>query len=367
MTNLGKKTHQKAAGPTFIGLCLLGLCIASCQGEAKSSLAMARPSYEEDRTVVVTSQVKEGDFFKEYENNGVLEARHKATVVMKEAGMIEALHVSNGDRVQKGQLLAEIANDQQRYALERATRNLQKARLELATLLIEQGYTLADSANVPEQVWQRALIKSGCLDAINEQQLAALRLANTRITAPFDGIVADLQVRLHNQSDQYKFFCLLIDDRYFQVEFSILEAELLEMEKGMAVEVRPFAVEDYMIAGTLSTINPKVEDNGMMKVTATVPNTDGRLAEGMNVKVLVRKLVGRRTYVPKEAVTLRQERHVVFTHRSDTAYWNYVKVGPTNSRYTVIKKGVSPGDEVVIEGHFNLAHLATVEVIDQKQ
>lgn len=342
------------------------LLTTSCNTGKVESLAMVKPDYKEDRNVVVTTLAREGDFYKEYENNGILEAGRKASLTMKEIGMIEKVLVKNGDRVKQGQLLATIEDDQLQYAYDRADRNLEKTLLELATLLIEQGYTLADSANIPEDVWKRAMIKSGQQDAINEKTMAATRLSDTRIVAPFSGIVADLEARPYNRSDQFKQFCLMIDDSWFQVEFSVLESEFDDMAEGMSIEVRPFAYNDYRVMGILSSINPKVEENGMIKVRANIPNKEGKLAEGMNVKILAKKSLGKLIYVPKEAVTLRQERNVVFTHRSDTVFWNYVETGPTNSKFTAISTGIIAGDEVVIEGHFNLGHLAIVEVIDQK-
>ncbi len=325
---------------------------------------MTRSEYKEERNVVVVNKAEEGDFFKEYVNNGVLQASQSAQILFEEQGNIEKVLVANGDYVKKGQLLGRVEDQQQQYNYDRSVRNLEKARLEMATMLIEQGYKLADSNNIPNEVYERAKVKSGYYDAINDQELASIKLAHTRLVAPFNGVIADLEAKANNQTSQYKQFCQLINNAAFEVEFLVLESELEDMEPGMTVEVSPFAYPEYSCSGEIHTVNPKVEESGMVKVRAIVKNMDGKLAEGMNVKILVKKLIGKRVFVPKEAITLRQERDVVFTHRNDTAFWNYVRVGPTNSKYTVIEEGIRSGDEVVVEGNFNLAHLAVVEVID---
>ena len=355
----------------FLGFCwaiLVVTWLSSCDStDSKQSLVMVKPAYEEEKNVVVTTMATKGEFFKEYENNGSLQARQKAKMVFKEAGNIEKVLVKNGQKVKKGQLMAKVENRQQQYNYDRSLRNLEKARLELATLLIEQGYRLADSSRVPKEVWDRAMVKSGLFDAQNDSELAAIKLTDTRLIAPFSGVVADLEAKANNETSQYKDFCLLVDNKIFEVEFLVLESELNDMQVGIEVEISPFAIDNLKVLGQIVSVNPKVEENGMVKVKAAVRNNSGHFSEGMNVKILIRKLLGKRVYVPKEAVTLRQERDVVFTHKKDTAYWHYVNIGPSNSKYTVIEQGIKAGDEVIIEGNFNLAHLAVVDVIEQKE
>ena len=52
--------------------------------------------------------------------------------------------------------------------------------------------------------------------------------------------------------------CSLIDNREFEVSFPMLEAEMAQLQKGMDVEVVPFAFEGDTLHGRLFEINPKV-------------------------------------------------------------------------------------------------------------
>jgi len=104
-----------------------------------------------------------------------------------------------------------------------------------------------------------------------------------------------------------------------------------------------------------------VNDAGMVLATAVVPNNSGRITEGMNVKVIVRDAVPNQLVVPKSAVTLRQERKVVFVCKNDTAHWRYVNVNEENSQFCTLKgEDIKPGEEVIVDGNFNLSHLAPV-------
>jgi membrane fusion protein, multidrug efflux system len=348
--------------PRGYGIIVL-IILFSCKPQNEENFNSGKREHTNDIDVVVTSKAEKGTFYKEFENNGTLEARQKAILHFEETGNIVSVNVMNGQWVKKGTVLAKVEDTQQRFNYEKACRALDRSRLSLEESLINQGYSLTDSAHIPENIMQIALTRSGYPDAANEKVMAAHRLKQTEVIAPFDGIIADLNARPVNETAIYKSFCTLINNREFEVSFPILEAEMAELETGMVVEITPFAFEKDTLYGNLSEINPKVAENGMVETKALVKNTNNKLVEGMNVKILVKKPLGKKIFIPKEAVTLRQERNVVFVYQSDTAYWHYVDVGETNSRYTVINNGIDEGDEVIVEGHFNLSHLAPVKVI----
>lgn len=347
--------------------CVLAISLLqACGNKEEQKYAVGKRSHVEDISVVVTSKAKRGVFYKEFENNGKLVAQQCATLSFAQVGKIIDVNVHNGDKISKGTVMAKVEDSQQQYSYEKALRNKEKCSLALEEALLNQGYSMSDSALVPKNTMKMALIRSGYQDAINDVDLAHQKLIETKVVAPFAGTVADLEAKAFNETSSYKTFCTLIDDRVFEVTFPVLEAEMAQLSKNMEVEVIPFAFDTDTFSGKLIEINPKVEENGMVNVKALVSNQSNKLTEGMNVKVMVRKPLGNMIYIPKEAVTLRQERNVVFVHRNDTAYWRYVDVGETNSQYTVINRGVNLNEEIIIEGHFNLAHLAPVQVIKRK-
>jgi len=196
--------------------------------------------------------------------------------------------------------------------------------------------------------------------------MAALLLSKTKITAPFDGVIADLQAKAFNQSGQYKEFCTLIDNRTFEVEFPVLENEAFKLAEGMKVAVIPYAFDHDTISGYLTAINPLVSETGMVLAKAEIQNKQGKLTDGMNVKVIIREAIANKIIVPKSAVTLRQERKVVFVCKNDTAHWRYVNVEEENAQFCTIKgEAIKPGEEVVIDGNFNLSDLAPVVKMNQ--
>jgi len=348
----------------FTILCVL--LLAGCKNKKEEQRSFGRMNRFEDQNIVVTGFAREGTFYREFESNGKLKAVNRATLTYELDEEILTVDVKNGARVVKGQVLSVLDETNQRHNHERACRTLDKARLNLEDALIGMGYQLEDSTSVPEHIMKIALIRSGYTDAVSEKELALIRLGKTRLKAPFSGIIAGLEAKPFNKSGQYKEFCTLIDDSSFEVGFPVLENEAAKLSVGMPVAVIPYAFDGDTIEGFLSSMNPAVNEAGMVMAAALVKNKTGKLTDGMNVKVIVRDAVPNQLIIPKSAVTLRQERKVVFVCKNDTAHWRYVNIGEENAQFcTVTGDNIKPGEEVITDGNFNLSHLVPVVKMGQ--
>ena len=161
-----------------------------------------------------------------------------------------------------------------------------------------------------------------------------------------------------------------IDDSQFDVEFSVLEAELQSVAVGQEVVVSPFVDEERTFEGRVTEINPSIDEKGQVKVRARIRNRDGALMEGMNVRVVVEKDVPDMFVVPKDAVLMRDGFHVLFRYRDGRAVWTYVDVVYSNiSSYAVTgsrrkETEIREGDVVITSGNLNLAD--GTEVIPRK-
>lgn len=335
--------------------------LAGCKNQAAEQKEFGRMNRFEDQNIVVTETAHRGTFYREFESNGKLEAVRRAILQYELDEEIMTVDIRNGQRVEKEQTLSTLDGTNQRYSYDKACRMVEKNLLELENTLIGMGYQIQDTLTVPIHLMKVALIRSGYNEALSEKQMAQSNLKKIAVTAPFTGIVAGLKAKPFNRSGQYKEFCTLIDDSSFEVEFPVLESEAVKLSAGMTVAVIPYAFDGDTISGFLSAINPAVSESGMVLATALVQNKTGKLTDGMNAKVIVREAVPNQLIIPKSAVTLRQERKVVFVCKNDTANWRYVTVGEENAHYCTIRGNeIRPGEEVVVDGNFNLSHLAPV-------
>jgi len=316
---------------------------------------MARRSSVRDAVTVSTIELKRTTFYHELVSNGKVYAKRISTVPFRVEGMIERIHVKNGDRVQKGQLLAELEDFNYRIQYEKANQQLERAQIEFKDDLISFHGSL-DTTGLSEEMIRIAKIRSGLLSAETALREAEYNLRHMKIYAPIGGNVADLEAKEWNPSSIYNDgLCKIIDNSVIEVEFPVLESEYGFINKGMSVNIIPFIEDGKEYTGNITKINPLVDENGMVKVRAELKN-GGRLLEGMNVKILLRKPVEHRLVIPKEALVIRQGRDVVFVREDSLAIWKYVTTEFENSDSFSISEGLEEGDLVIYRGNVNLAH-----------
>jgi RND family efflux transporter MFP subunit len=334
------------------------LCVAilvSCKTKKTENLEeMARRSSHPEAVLVKTIKLEPSTFYHELISNGKVWSSKKAVVPFKVNGIIKEIKIRNGQKVKAGDLLAVIDDFEYKTALLQAKQTLEKAEINFKDDLLSNFYT-TDTTGLSRSKIRISRIRSGLNDAITALTVADYNYNNTRIYAPLDGVVANLEAMQWNPSINYKSLCTVIYDEVMEVEFPVIESEYSFINKGMPVGIIPFISDSTMISGKISQINPLVDENGMIKVKAEFQN-NGRLIDGMNVKIVIKKPVPKRLVVPKEALVIRQGKDVIFVRQDSLAIWKYVTVEFENSTSVSIKEGLQSGDLVIIGGNINLAH-----------
>lgn len=309
----------------------------------------------DERPVEVKAQpVEYRDFNYELISNGTIAALHKADLRFQLQETVVKIHVKNGERVVKGQKLAELDSFKQKISMDQAGEAFERAKLDLQDALIGQGYSLNDSARIPPEVMKIAKIRSNYEQSHNNYKLARYNFEMTTLHAPFNGVIANLTVKEFNLPGGEP-FCTVVDNQNPEVVFHVLENELPLVNLNDRVIVSPFSQYDYSVEGRVSEINPVIDRNGMVRVKAVVSNRENKFHEGMNVKVRVQRLLNRQLVIPKSAVVLRTNRKVVFTLKDNKAVWNYVETAQENSdSYVLVQDKINAGDSVIYDGNMNL-------------
>jgi multidrug efflux pump subunit AcrA (membrane-fusion protein) len=202
------------------------------------------------------------------------------------------------------------------------------------------------------------------LQAVIQHEEAKMQLERTRLMAPFAGKVEGVSQRPHEKANLSKPFCTLINDKRFFINFPLLETEINKVSVGQKVSISPIAGAKQT-TGTITEINPRIDENGLAWLKAEVNNPGGYL-EGMNVKVSIKQAIKGQLVVPKQAVVLRQNREVLFRYTQGISYWTYINVLDENeAEYSVVAvegATLELGDTVIISNNLNLAHESEVEM-----
>ena len=358
-----KKKRMKRYMVYIAALALVACSGAKTADEDEAGVATMLP----DESNEVTVQVLEKKVFEhELVSNGKLVAGKQADLRFETAGVVVAVHVKNGERVQAGQVIAELDKFRLANQVAQTKDALEKARLELQDVLIGQGYAADAQEEVPADVMRLARVRSGYDQAEAQYALAKYEEEHASLKAPFDGVVANLFAKPYNETDASEAFCTVVGTEGMEVDFTVLESELPLIKAGDKVVVTPYADAAAQYVGRISQINPLVDDEGMVKVKAVVDG-NSRLFSGMNVRVSVHRSLGEQLVVPKSALVLRSGKQVVFTLKDGKAQWNYVQTALENADSYSIADGLKEGDTVIVTGNVNLAHESPVTVVDTKR
>ncbi len=345
-------------------LCLVLLLLAACHGGRKGEVVEEGVAtvLPDEKNEVTVQTLKRMVFNHELVSNGKVTAGAMADLKFETAGVVVSVYVKNGDRVVRGQKLAELDKFRLKNKTAQAKDALERAKLELQDVLIGQGYPMDDADKVPADIMRLARVKSGYDQSLSLYELAEYEEDHATLTAPFDGVVANLFAKPFNETNGSEPFCTVIGSVGMEVDFTVLESELPLIKSGDRVMVTPYADAASVQEGRIVQINPLVDDKGMVKVKAAV-NGRGRLFSGMNVRVHVHRSLGEQLVIPKSAVVLRSGKQVVFTLKDGKAQWNYVQTGPENAESYTVADGLKEGDTVIVTGNVNLAHEAPVDVV----
>ena len=240
----------------FAILILTGMMACSGEKKEKDSEESVETVLPDETNEVTVMKLNTTDFNHELISNGKLSARNFVDLKFESAEPIAKIYVKNGDRVTKGQKLAELSTFRLANKTAQAKDALERAKLELQDVLIGQGYKLEDSTKVPPATMQLVKVKSGYDQALISWQLAEYEQRNAVLTAPFDGVVANLFAKQFNTASTSDVFCSIIDTRTLEAAFTVLESELPLIKTGDRVEVAPFALSDVTADGRISEINP---------------------------------------------------------------------------------------------------------------
>lgn len=308
---------------------------------------------------------------------GQAEAFRRTTVTAQLEGWVEGVPVRENQQVSRGSLVAVI--DSTEYAL-----RMDQARADLLTATADfQQMVLFDDEIEDEAVREErrrvARSRSGLDQREVELRRAELELARTRVTAPFEGRVADIRVVQGQYVTPGTELVTVVDLDPIKVEVQVLESELAFLSEGRNAQVTFAAYPGERFTGRIETINPVVDpETRTGRVTVLLENRDGRVKPGMYAEVsLDAEALPDRVMVPRSAILERGEgrrRTMLFVYdesgAAGLAKWRYVNTGRENDTHVeLLREGpeqdfVEPGEVVLVDGHHYLAHDTPVRLVE---
>ena len=332
------------------------VALFSCKQEKPAAEEPNPESLRQDikATEVLTAESQYKAFELRVNSSGVIESENELKITFQASGFLDRLLIHNGQRVKKGDLLAELDNDKEVLNLEKAKLALEKAEVAYESEVISR------TADFTPKIKNTLELNSGIKSARVSLKEAELGLANTKVIAPISGMISQIEEKQGNIVSSGKELATIYDPSRLALEGKILETDFKHMAIGLKADIYPLSFPDQAFQATLTEINPRVDENGMITVKLTLDQTKG-LLPGMNANAVIRVPKSQNIIVPREALVMKSGRPVVFTISEGLAKWNYVETGLDNGVDLEITKGLEAGSTVIISNNLQLAHDAKVK------
>lgn len=338
---------------------LMALLFA-CGGDEKGAEEEdARPV-----TVVETQVVERGSVVERIATTAVVEAERSADLVPVNPGTVLSVHADDGDAVQRGDLLAVLEN----VALQAGA---DRSRAEVARLEAQ----LRDS----ERLHAQGAISQRDLDDLRYQvqsarvnaREAGRSYGQTRLTAPFDGVVGRRDVKVGELATGSTVAFQIVDLESLLVRADLPERDMGRVRTGQTARLVSAYDEELRGTGIVERVAPVIDpSSGTFRVTVDL-GPDEPLRPGQFVKVELE--VDRHEdvlVVPRKAVLWEDGRAHVFVMAPSeeegagpddrVADRRLLEPGLMDDLSMEVLGGIEVGDEVIVVGQSNLKEGARV-------
>ena len=385
------------ANSIVLGLLLLIAGILSaCKSDYPSSGKAASPDSKSAARQVKTTKVIEMPVGETVTVNGTLAAYDHTTISVKVPGRLQTISVDLGSVVHKGQVIAQLEQQDYKLRVEQAEASLAQARARLglspdgaddrvtseetgtvrqakavlddaklkrdrAAKLVQQGVTPRAEFESVDAEYKVALSRyQDGLEEIRNRQgvlaqrrsevaLAKQQLADTFVYAPMEGVVQEKKASVgeYLAAGAPVVDVVRIDPLRLRVE--VPERESHNVRNGQSVRVTVEGdPESYL--GYVKRLSPTIsEQNRVLAVEADVRN-NGRLRPGAFVKAeVITNQSSTAVTVPSNAIVTFAGIEKVILVENGKALEKAVTTGRRGPDWIEIKSGVNVGQTVVVD------------------
>jgi RND family efflux transporter MFP subunit len=313
---------------------------------------------------------------------GTIEAWQKINITPDVGGKIDRINVNEGDRVSKGQVLAELDTQAIRLQLEQAEAAwaVAQANFNNAKTNWERMERLYKENAVSEQQYEQVKLAFDSAKAQLNQAQAAVNLAKHSLNvsimkAPFSGVIASKNADVGDVINPLMGgfspgsgggVLTLVDFSRIKIRVEISGADIPLVRKGQEAILRVPTIPGREFRGTVQVVNvaadPQTKKFG---IEVAVDNPDLVLRPGTFGEIILEIQTHEKALVvPQKAIL--ENKHV-FIARDGQAVKREVVLGLQNSSLVEIQNGVEEGDLVIAEGNFGLEDGAPIEITGEVQ
>lgn len=282
----------------------------------------------------------------------------QSVIVMPQAtGTINEILVKSGDRVKKGQVLAQLDDDEQLILRDQAQVLLRSAREKSESYKNLRSFSRLEvlDAQIAEETAQLALTN------------AELALKRRSVVAPIDGIVGIVAINIGDNVTTTSNVVTIDNRSELLVDFWAPERFAVQVKNGMPVEATSISRPGQTFKGSVDAIDNRVESaSRTIRIRAKIPNGDDQLRAGMSFGVTMR--FPGETYPTVDPLAIQWDSQGAFVWRIEDhkSVKERVRIIQRNPDAILVAAELKEGDAIATEGLQRAREGGTVRIAGEK-
>ena len=291
---------------------------------------------------------------------GNIVAKNLVDIKAQVAGNVTHIYIHNGENVKAGQLLMQIDDS-------KAKANLAKARYQL-------DYDKTDYYRVKSlmKMDPDSISKADLDNKFNlyHSSLAAYQTAlndydNTRITAPFDGILGKTDLSIGSYVSVGDNVINIVNPNKLEVQYNLPSALLEKLQLGQIVNLTVDVYPQKSFAAKVDYISPTINDSDRsVTLRASITNSKQRLRVGELANVT--QILSRKNSLTLPGICLlpQMSGYYVYIVKHNKASRCNVTIAQRVENNVVIKSGLHAGQVVICPGQDKVKDGSTLQIVN---
>jgi RND family efflux transporter MFP subunit len=310
----------------------------------------------------------------------VLQPADVSSLSFEIAGQLKAVTLNVGQKVQLGDVLAEIDPRSLQSQVDQASAGVQQAQAQLDNAeadfgrkeeLLKKGVS---TQAVFDQSKAALLSSRAQLDQAQRQlELANHNLGRTKLLAPFSGTIARVDIKSFAQVAAGQPMITLYSDDRFEMSFLVPAPTFQSVKVGQVVDVKVADMPDLSLKGEINELGSRAEQVSAFPVVVRLENSVPGLNAGMSVEVTIEEpllggqsgfLVPLSVLAPEGGKELQGTGTVfLYDSGSSTVKKHNITLGGVRDNRLVVTEGLGAGDIVASAGVSYLADGQKVKLL----
>lgn len=341
---------------TFLSVIILALYVAGCNSK------QIIDSQEVEKYTVFnphkTDTLQSTDYIAD------ISAKQNVEIRSRVKGILQVIHVDEGERVKKGQYLFSVSRTEYAHELVKAKATLKSAEANLQTekLNLQNTENLYKNNIVsPLEVQSSKAKVAAALSAVEMAQAMVnaqeLNLSFADIKAPFDGVINRLFIKEGSLVDESSLLTTISNDKSIYAYFNISESEYLSYIQEMELYSDELELvltngEIYQHKGKMEAIGGEIDrTTGNVFFRASFPNPDYLLKHGATGNVRIKRSLKDIILIPQKSTFEIQDKLYIYTiDEGNIIQMKQIEPSMRLSNMYVLESGLDPKDRIVFEG-----------------